>query len=93
MVGFTIKGREIGREAIDECLPLGHTAGLYLVEVTAKVGITLVSQPPRQAAVDHVVFAHMQVNARLLPDQAPDPIKIGLAERDIPHRLWPGMQQ
>ena len=74
VVRFAKERRQVGRQAVDELLPLGSRGGAGVgssqLQVVGEAAVAGFAQPARQPAVHHRLLAGVQADAGVVVDQA-----------------------
>jgi hypothetical protein len=81
------EGRQVGRQAVHERLPLaialGAAALLERLQVVAEASVAGLAQPARQPAVDHGLLAGVQADAGTRVDQRAHALEVGRRHRRL----------
>ena len=88
MVVFPEKRGEVGGQTVHKLLPLLQAllalGGFQPLQIHLKRWVARLAQAPRQAAVNHGLFALVQTNARSLVNQSTHARKVSGVEGELP---------
>src|SRR3569623_425718 len=81
VMGFAKKRSEIRGQGIGKCLPFVAALALEVVEIVLEAGNAERTQPPRQAAIDHVLLGFGKHDADARIDQLAYPFEVPFGVR------------